>query len=232
MIRILGKKKVAKRIFWVLAIVIIPSFVIWGVGTQMRGDSETMAAKVNRQVISRDDYGNRLQEILEQYRKFSKQEPAEKSAEMENIKKAALEDLIRQALISQEIKRRRIKVNDKELLELVRRDPSFRDEKGNFDERRFQETVAGMPDEEWLKIEENLRENLSFRKLQNLVGSEAQVKVTGQDMIDYRKKYSLAPDVVKDEDLRKAISSQKANEAFENWYQQLRKKAKVETYIK
>ena len=231
MIRILGKKKVAKRIFWVLAIVIIPSFVIWGVGTQMRSTNETFAAKVNRQAISRDDYYKRSQDILEQYRQSSKQEPAENSAEMEKIKKAALEDLIRQAVISQEIKRRHIKVTDKELLSVVREDPSFKDEKGNFDERRFQEAVAGMSDEEWLKIEDNLRKNLSLRKLQNLVGSEAQVKVTDQDMIDYRKKYSLAPDKVKDEDLRKAIFSQKANEAFENWYQQLRKKARVEIYI-
>ena len=231
MIRILGKKKVAKRIFWGLAIVIIPSFVIWGVGTQMQSSRTTFAAKVNRQTISRDDYYNHLQEILSQYRQFSKQEPAENSTEMEKIKKSVLEDLIRQTVISQEIKRRHIKVTDKELLDVVRADPSFRDEKGNFDERRFQQTVAGMPDEEWIKVEDNLRKNLSFRKLQNLVGSEAQIKVTDQDMVDYRKKYSLAPDVVKDEDLRKAIFSQKANEAFENWYQQLRKKARVEIYI-
>ncbi|MCX5642518.1 MAG: SurA N-terminal domain-containing protein [Candidatus Omnitrophica bacterium] len=231
MIRILGKKKVQKRIFWGLAVVIIPSFVIWGVGTQMRSSHETFAAKVYRQAISRDDYYNRLQAILEQYRQFSNSEPAENSAEMEKIKKAALEDLIRQSVLSREIKRRRIKVTDKELLAVVREDPSFRDEKGNFDERRFQETVASMPDEEWLKIEDNLRKNLSLRKLQNLVGSEAQVKVTDQDMADYRTKYSLAPDKVKDEDLRKVILSQKASEAFESWYQQVRKKAKVESYI-
>ena len=70
-----------------------------------------------------------------------------------------------------------------------------------------------------------------MRKLQNLVGSEGQVKVTDQDLVDYRKKYSLAPDTVKDEDLRKAIFGQKANEAFENWYQQLKKKARIVTYI-
>jgi parvulin-like peptidyl-prolyl isomerase len=231
MIRILGKKKVQKRIFWALAIVIIPSFVIWGVGTQMRSTHETLAAKVNRQAISRNDYENRLLEILDQYRQFSKQEPAENSAEMGKIKKAALEDLIRQDLISQEIKRRHIKVTDQELLATVRRDPSFLDEKGNFDERRFQATVAGMTDEEWLKIEDNLRKNLSLQNLQNLVGGEAQVKVTDQDLSDYRAKYSLPPDVVKDEDLRKAIFSQKTRDAFENWYQQLRKKARVEIYV-
>ncbi|MFA5394093.1 MAG: SurA N-terminal domain-containing protein [Candidatus Ratteibacteria bacterium] len=231
MIRILGKKKVAKRIFWVLAIVIIPSFVIWGVGTQMRSTSETFAAKVNRQAISRDDYANHLQGILEQYRQFYKQDPAENSAEMVKIKKAALEDLIRQIVISREIKRRHIKVTDQELLAVVRGDPSFKDEKGNFDERRFQETVAAMPDEEWLKIEDGIRKNLSLRKLQNLVGSEGQIKVTDQDLADYRKKYSLTPDKVNDENLRKAIFSQKTSDFFENWYQQLRKKAKVEVYI-
>ena len=86
MIRILGKKKVAKRIFWGLAIVIIPSFVIWGVGTEMQSARKTFAAKVNRQAISQDNYNNRLQEILDQYRQFSKQEPVENSAEMEKIK--------------------------------------------------------------------------------------------------------------------------------------------------
>lgn len=231
MIRILGKKKVAKRIFWGLAIVIIPSFVIWGVGTQVRSSREIYAAKVNRQAISRDDYYRRLQERLDIYRQLSKPEPAENSAEMEKIKKDALEDLIRQDLISQEIRRRHIKVTDQELLSVVRQDPSFRDEKGNFDEKRFQEIVTSMPDEEWLKIEDDLRKNLSFRKLQNLVGSEAQIKVTDQDLTDYRKKYALAPEIVSDENLRKLILNQKTGEFFENWYQQLRKKAKVETYL-
>jgi len=231
MIRILGKKKVAKRIFWGLAIVIIPSFVIWGVGSEMQSARKTFAAKVNRQAISQDDFYNRLYDVLSQYRQFSKEEPAENSPEMEKIKKAVLEDMIRQAVISREIKRRRIRVTDQELLDVVRQDPSFRDEKGNFDERRFQGTVAAMPEEEWLKIENGLRENLAFRKLQNLVSNEGQVKVTGQDLADYRKKYALAPDVVKDEDLRKVILSQKAGEFFENWYQQLRKKARVEIYI-
>jgi hypothetical protein len=231
MIRILGKKKVAKRIFWVLAIVIIPSFVVWGVGTQIQNTQATLAAKVNRQVISRDDYNTHLQAILEQYRQSFKQEPDEKSAEMENIKKAALEDLIRQAVISQEIKRHRIKVTDQELLSVVRQDPSFKNEKGNFDERRFQETGASMPDEKWLEIEDSIRKNLSLRKLQELVGSETQIKVTDQEVSEYRKKYSLAPNTVKDEDLRKVIFNQKAGAAFENWYQQLRKKARIVTYI-
>jgi len=231
MIRILGKKKVAKRIFWGLAIVIIPSFVIWGVGAEMQSARATLAAKVNRKAISQDDFHNRLYDVLSQYRQFANSEPIENSAEMEKIKKSVLEDMIRQAVISQEIKRRRIKVTDKELLDVVRADPSFRDEKGIFDERRFQEIVAGMPDEEWIKIEDNLRKNLSLRKLQNLVGSEAQVKVTDQEMLDYRKKYSLAPDAVKDEDLRKVILNQKTNESFENWYQGLRKKAKIKIYI-
>ncbi|MFH2068509.1 MAG: SurA N-terminal domain-containing protein [Candidatus Omnitrophota bacterium] len=231
MIRILGKKKVAKRIFWGLAIVIIPSFVIWGVGTEMQSARKTFAAKVNRQAISQDDFHNRLYDVLSQYRQFSNSEPDEDSAEMEKIKKAVLEDLVRQALIFQEIKRRRIKVTDKELLGLVRADPSFRDEKGDFDERRFQEMVAGMPDEEWIKIEDNLRKNLSLQKLQNLVVSEAQVKVTEQELADYRKKYSLTLDTVKDEDLRKVILNQKTREFFESWYQQLREKARVEIYI-
>ena len=231
MIRILGKKKVAKRIFWGLAIVIIPSFVIWGVGTEMQSARKTFAAKVNRRAISQDDFHNRLYDVLTQYRQFSKQEPVENSPEMEKIKKAVMEDLIRKIIISQEIKRRHIRVTDKELLAAVRTDPAFRDEKGNFNERRFQEIVASMPDEEWIKIESNLRENLSFRKLQNLVSGEGQIKVTNQDLADYRKKYSLTPETVKDEDLRKVILNQKAGEFFENWYQQVRKKSRVEIYI-
>lgn len=231
MIRILGKKKVAKRIFWGLAIVIIPSFVIWGVGTEMQSAKKISAAKVNRKIISQDDYYNRLHDVLTQYRQFSRQELVENSPEMEKIKKAVLEDMIRQTLISQEIRRRHIRVTDKELLDAVRNDPAFRDEKGNFDERRFQEVVAGMPEEEWIKIENGLRENISFRKLQNLVGGEGQVKVTGQDLADYRKKYSLTTETVSDEDLRKVILNQKAGEFFENWYQQVRQKSRVKIYI-
>ena len=147
---------------------------------------------------------------------------------MEKIKQAALEGLIRQTLIFQEIKRRHIKVTDQDIEAAVR--SNFRDEKGTIDERRYRETVAGMSEEELLKIEDDLRRTLAFRKLQNLVVSEAQIKVTDQDLVEYQKKYSPKQDV-KDDILRRFIFNQKAMESFENWYRQLRERARVEIYI-
>ncbi|PIP15886.1 MAG: hypothetical protein COX46_04805, partial [bacterium (Candidatus Ratteibacteria) CG23_combo_of_CG06-09_8_20_14_all_48_7] len=82
MIRILGKKKVAKRIFFGLAVVIIPSFIVWGVGTEIRGMNENLAVKVNRQGISKNVYYQQLDTFLAQYRNFLGQEPPENSPEM------------------------------------------------------------------------------------------------------------------------------------------------------
>ena len=230
MIRILGKKKVARRIFWVLAIVVIPSFIIWGVGTEIRGAKESLAAKVNREKITRDEYYGHLQDILKQYRQFSGGDPAEKSEEMKKIEKDVLEGLIRQEIFFQEASRRRIRVSDQEILAAIKQDPSFRDEKGRFDERRFREMVAIIPEEEWMKIEESIRQRLILRKMQNVIISEAQIKVTEEELAAYRKKFNLKQDV-KDDFLRQLILAQKGNETFENWYKQVRAKAKIEIYL-
>jgi hypothetical protein len=141
-----------------------------------------------------------------------------------------LEALIRQTLLSQEIRRRHVRVSDQEILAAVKKNPSFSDEKGNFDERRFQEMAAGIPDEKWVEMESDVRQALLLGKLQNLVVSEAKINVTDQEVAEARTKYSLKPDV-KDDAIRRSIVMQKASDAFENWYKQVRAKAKITIYI-
>lgn len=230
MIRILGKKKVAKRIFFGLAVVIVPSFLVWGVGTEIRGMNENLAVKVNRHGISKNAYYQQLDTFLSQYRNFLGQEPAENSPEMGNIKKEVLDGLVRQAILFQEARRRHIRVTDQDILAAVKSDPAFRNEKGVFDENRFQQIVTRIPETQWLKIEDNLRKSLTLQKLRNLVVSEAQINVTGQDLIDFRKAQKVS-EKANDDALRQMVFSQKASTAFETWYQKTRAKAKVKTYI-
>ncbi len=232
MIKILGKKKVAKRIFWALAVVVIPSFIIWGVGSEIRGAKESLVARVNREGITRERYYTYLQDILKRHRQLLGTEPAENSEEMRRIEKEALEDLIRQVLLLQEAKRRRIRVSNQEILMAVKADPSFRNEKGEFDEKRFQELVSAIPEDEWLKIEENIRQNLILRKLMKSVVNEAQIKITDQEIADYRKRFNLKTSQVKDDFLRQLILAQKRDRAFEDWYKNsLRAKARIEIYL-
>ena len=230
MIRILGKKKVAKRIFFGLAVVIIPSFIVWGVGTEIRGMNENLAVKVNRQGISKNVYYQQLDTFLAQYRNFLGQEPPENSPEMGNIKKEILDGLVRQAILFQEARRRHIRVTDQEILAAIKNDPSFRNETGVFDENRFQQIVARIPETQWLEIEGNLRKSLTLQKLRNLVVSETQINVTGQDLTDFRKAQKVS-EKTNDDALRQLVFSQKASAAFETWYQKTRAKVKVKTYI-
>ncbi|MFH0795661.1 MAG: SurA N-terminal domain-containing protein [Candidatus Omnitrophota bacterium] len=230
MIRILGKKKVAKRIFFGLAVVIVPSFLVWGVGTEIRGMNENLAVKVNRQGIPKDVYYKQLDNVLSQYRKILGQEPADNSPEMESIKKEVLDGLVRQTILFQESRRRHIRVTDKDILEAIKNDPNFRDEKGVFDENRFQQIVARIPENEWLEIEGNLRKSLTLQKLRNLVVSEARINVTEQDLTDFRKTQKDSEKAT-DDALRQMMFSQKASGVLEAWYQKTRAKAKVKFYI-
>jgi len=230
MIRILGKKKVAKKIFLALSVIIIPSFLIWGVGMELRSSRDTTAARVNRHAITRDAYYKHLNEILDQYRSLMENEPEENSPEMAKIKQAALEDLVREKILDQEISRRRIRVTDQEILAAVKSDPSFKNEQGVFDEKRFQETISRLPEAEWLKIEDSIRQSVRMRKLQNLVTTEAQLKITDQEIQAYRKTQALKPGIP-DDLIRQALQAQKSAEFFQKWYQNVRKSARVETLI-
>jgi len=222
------KKKNMKIILWVIAILIIPGFLIWGVGIGGSGRSQYYAATVNKEPITLREYYKQLGEVEEQYRKIFGDKASELLKGL-NIEQGVLEGMIRERILLQEARRRRIKVLNSEIVEVVKSDPSFLDEKGRFDERKFKEVISSYPPEELRKIEDELRKRITIDKLKELVIAEGNISVSDEEVDKYIKENQ-----VKDTDresLKKRLLWRKREEYFNQWYAEKRKKSNVVVYL-
>ena len=222
------KKKNMKIILWVIAILIIPGFLIWGVGIGGSGRSQYYAATVNKEPITLREYYKQLGEVEEQYRKIFGDKASELLKGL-NIEQGVLEGMIRERILLQEARRRRIKVLNSEIVEVVKSDPSFLDEKGRFDERKFKEVISSYPPEELRKIEDELRKRITIDKLKELVIAEGNISVSDEEVDKYIKENQ-----VKDTDresLKRRLLWRKREEYFNQWYAEKRKKSNVVVYL-
>lgn len=156
MLKALRKKM--KPILIATIIIIIPAFIgFYGLGRRGREGSPGVIAKVNGLKIYNDTYQRAKNSLRATYR-------GQWSEGMENqLGKEALEGLIREVLLRQETKRRRIKVSDEEVLEEIKSYPYFqREEKFDRDlYLRFLQVIRIDPHQ----FEEQVRNDLRTKKL-------------------------------------------------------------------
>jgi len=222
------KKKNMKIILWVIAILIIPGFLIWGVGIGGSGRSQYYAATVNKEPITLREYYKQLNEVEEQYKKIFGDKASELLKGL-NIEQGVLEGMIRERILLQEARRRRIKVLNSEIVEVVKSDPIFFDEKGRFDEKKFKEVISSYPPEELRKIEDELRKKITIDKLKELVIAEGNISVSDEEVDKYIKENQLKE--TDRENIKKRLLWRKREEYFNQWYADKRKKANVVVYL-
>lgn len=222
------KKKNVKIILWIVAILIIPGFLIWGVG--LGGDSKKAyyAAVVNRQPITIREYYQSVSEVEKKYREIFGENASDLLKRM-NIEQSVLESMIREKLLLQQARRRRIRVLNTEIVEVIKADPSFKDEKGRFDEKRFKEVISYYSAEELRKIEDDIRKNLMINKLKEQVVSQGNITVSDEEVAQYVKNNQIKD--VDNEAIRRNLLWRKREEYFNSWYSDLRKKSKVVIYL-
>lgn len=222
------KKKNMKIILWAVAILIIPGFLIWGVGVSDSGKKAYCAAVVNREAITIREYYQNVGAVEKKYREIFGDKASEFLKGM-NIEQGVLENMIRERILLQHAKRRRIRVLNSEIVEVIKSDPSFRNEDGKFDERKFKEIISYYPTEELRKIEDDIKKNLIIEKLKELVISEGGVAVSDDEVAQYIKNNQIKN--VESESIRRTLLWQKREQYFNNWYSDLRKKSKVKIYL-
>lgn len=162
MLKKLRNKKTAKKVWIILAVLILPAFILWGSGSVLRGKDKTEAAytgKVYGRLIPYLEYRDALSatrnqaviqfgENLEQIEKYL------------NIESQAWERIILLA----EAKKRKIGSTDKEVVELIEGYPFFQ-RKGRFDNRAYQETLRYVFHAQARVFEEQMRQNIVLSKL-------------------------------------------------------------------
>jgi len=222
------KKKNMKIILWAIAILIIPGFLIWGVGIGGRDEGRYYAAVVNREKITLREYYKSLEEVESKYREIFGEKASELFKNM-NIEQGILESMIRDRILIQQAKRRRIKVLDSEIVEVIKSDPVFLDEKGKFDEAKYRQIISGYPTEELRKIEDELKVKIMTEKLKELLLSESGGAVSDEEVAQYIKTHQITD---KDnESIRRTLLWQKREQFFNQWYAETRKNSKVKIYL-
>lgn len=175
--RIIGKmifkllRKYVKTFLWILAVLIIPSFILWGVGSGIREHRRAQeAGRLFGKRVSWDDYETsyRTVEIFLSLSGF------QSYAQFLNPVELAWDRLI----LLQEVKKRRMTVPDQEVIDYIQSIPAFRSaggsdpKEGAFDQKRYEEILHRAFRTTPRSFEEEVRKTLLLGKLREAVTSE------------------------------------------------------------
>lgn len=169
-LNLLRKKKVVKRIMWIIAILIVPAFLLWGSGSAIRGKRNVrFAGTIFGKRVPLRDYVQSLgacrnQALLVYGDNFSK------VADYLNLEGQAWARLI----LLHQAKREGISVSDSEVIDWIKSAPAFQ-KKGKFDPARYNLLMQYLLRTQSRRFEEELRDSLKITKLRESVVEEVSV---------------------------------------------------------
>ena len=180
MLKLLRKKKVAKRIFYVLAIIIIPAFVIWGSSSVInKSKTPNYAGIVFGKQVSFDEFRDALRAWKTQLKLQYGEKAEQIAAALFDPTQAAWDRII----LLQEAKRRKIHVTDADVIDMLTSLP-FLQKDGKFDPQTYDLFAKYSLGEEPRLFEEQLRENLQMAAVFGQITRD--VKVSDEEI---RKEY-------------------------------------------
>ncbi len=182
MMNILRSKQ--KAIMWFLVIVITPAFIVWGVGTM--GNSSgggNVVASVNGDPIQYQEFyeqfGPRYEQTLKMYESyFGVLDKRQKESIYNSVAAEAVETVINQRVLSDYAKRSGLVVTVNEIrADLIRQLSTYNEmmTEGVFDEKKFDQWIADMPEENLARIEFETRQQLLVRKAYDSIVGNAMV---------------------------------------------------------
>lgn len=160
MLKRLRRKKTAKRLWTILAIIIVPAFVFWGASGAIREKSQnTPRGRIFGRQVSSTEYAEtfeaaRTQAILQFGDNFSQIQ------QYLNLESQVWQRLV----LLYEARRRKVTASDKEVVELIQSYPFFQ-RKGRFDKRTYAEVLRYVFHTKERAFEEQTRQNIVLSKL-------------------------------------------------------------------
>ncbi|MDD4953806.1 MAG: SurA N-terminal domain-containing protein [Candidatus Omnitrophica bacterium] len=166
MLKLLRHKKTAKLIWIILAIIIVPAFVLWGLGGAIRTKEESVSAgKISGKIVSSVEF----KDAMEAVRNMAIMQFGDNFSEIQkrmNLEASAWERLV----LLQEAKRRKINVGDQEVIDLVQSYPFFQ-RKGQFNKGIYSQILQYTFRTQPRIFEEQARQNIMLSKLYKEVTS-------------------------------------------------------------
>jgi peptidyl-prolyl cis-trans isomerase D len=160
MLKQLRHKKTAKKVWIILAAIIVPAFVLWGSGSLIRSKQEAnYAGMIFGKKISFLEY----RDAMEAVKNAAVMQFGDKFNEMRkflNLESQAWQRLI----LLHEAKKRKIKASDREVIGLIQSYPFFQ-RQGRFDNRLYNETLQYVFNTQPRFFEEQNRQDIMISKL-------------------------------------------------------------------
>lgn len=160
MLKKLRSKKTAKKIFIILAIVIIPAFAFWGFSSVLRTSGESAyAGNIFGRKVSLLEYRDALDAV-------KNRAIMQFGDNFSEIKKYLDLELLawNRLILLYEAKKRKIKVNDQEIIALIENYPFFQ-RNNQFDNKLYSQTLRYVFHMQPRVFEEQTRQNLILDKL-------------------------------------------------------------------
>jgi len=165
---------------WIIKILlgaIVVVFIFWGVGS-FRSQKGQLAATVNGESITSEQYRDSYNKLVDRYRQFGSNLNDDM---IKMLEKQALDSLIDQSLLRQEAEKLNLRVSDAELAESIKKVDAFKSS-GIFDNRLYKRVLSAnrlTPEE----FETMQRESMLTDKLRSFVING--VKVSDQEAMEW-----------------------------------------------
>ncbi|MGD0884360.1 MAG: SurA N-terminal domain-containing protein [Thermodesulfovibrionales bacterium] len=160
------------KFFYVFFVIIILSFILWGVGTVDKSTTVPVV-EIEKQKISLEDYWAAYDRTRQYYRELLKDKFTDETEKQLNLKQKVLDSLIDEQVLLIAARRAGIKITDEELQAAITNDPFFlRD--GKFSRDIYIRTLElnRMTPE---SFESMKRRELTIAKMRQLIGESVEV---------------------------------------------------------
>ena len=125
------------KYFYVLFVIVILSFVLWGVGTVDKSEKGDIVAEVGKYKITSQDYWQAYDRIFKAYREVYKEKFDEEMQNKLKLKENVLSSLIANKVLLTAARENGVTVSDEELNEAIKNEPAFM-KNGAFDSEVYQ----------------------------------------------------------------------------------------------
>lgn len=219
MLKLLRKKGFAKKVLWVIAVIIILSFGFFGTAYLITGNTRAgHAGTIFGKEISLEDFGKAYQAVhIQALIRFG-----DKFSEISRFLNLEAETWDRLILL-REAAKRKIKAGDEEVIQTIEQYPFFQRD-GHFDALLYNDILRYAFRVSARDFEESIRDNLKFAALFQQI--TASVAVTGQEILEAFKreneKIQVSYILVTPEQFQKDVSfdEAKGDEEFKGYYAQ------------
>lgn len=204
------------KYFYFLFVLVILSFIFWGVGP-LDKPTEVSVAEIGDEKISVEEYWRAYENIRQSYREIYQGQLDEETEKKLNLKETVLNNFIEEKVLLISASELGIKVTDRELQDAIINDPRFiRD--GVFRSDVYFRTLElnRLTPE---MFENSMRQQLTLLKMRRLITSV--VDVSPLDIKD------AAGDEKKIAEIRQAVLISKGNAAIKSYVNSAKQKLKI-----